>query len=115
MIFFLFHIEIEGICGWIIGGGGRAKGMLPPTHTPGPPLPTPMQSSHVRAELASLKLYPFILNVFLCFSTMQFSVSALIPVDVIPVRTEGKATLTLKESSKIAAADIFSSSVFRRK
>ena len=25
--FFLFHIEIEGKCGWIIGG---AKGMLPP-------------------------------------------------------------------------------------
>ena len=31
--FFLFHIEIEGKCGWIIGGGGRgegAKGMLAP-------------------------------------------------------------------------------------
>ena len=27
--FFLFHIEIEGKGGWIIGGGG-AKGMLPP-------------------------------------------------------------------------------------
>ena len=27
--FFPFHIEIEGKCGWIIGGGG-AKGMLPP-------------------------------------------------------------------------------------
>ena len=29
VIFFLFHIEFEGKCGWIIGGGG-AKGMLPP-------------------------------------------------------------------------------------
>ena len=34
MNFFLFHIEIEGKCGWIIGvgggggGGGGAKGML---------------------------------------------------------------------------------------
>ena len=34
--FFLFHIEIEGKCGWIIGGGGGgggeggAKGMLAP-------------------------------------------------------------------------------------
>ena len=30
--FFLFHIEIEEKCGWIIGVGGGAKGML------GPPL-----------------------------------------------------------------------------
>ena len=28
--FFLFHIEIEGKGGWIIWGGGGAKGMLPP-------------------------------------------------------------------------------------
>ena len=28
--FFRFHIEIEGKGGWIIGGGGGAKGMLPP-------------------------------------------------------------------------------------
>ena len=33
--FFLFHIEIEGKCGWIIGGGGGgggkgAKGMFAP-------------------------------------------------------------------------------------
>ena len=31
--FFLFHIEIEGKCWWIIGGkggGGGAKGMLAP-------------------------------------------------------------------------------------
>ena len=27
--FFLFHLEIEGTCGWIIRGGGGAKGMLP--------------------------------------------------------------------------------------
>ena len=45
--FFLFHIEIEGKCGWIIGG---PKGMLaPPLKLLGgawpplaPPLPTPM-------------------------------------------------------------------------
>ena len=29
--FFLFHIEIEGKCGWIIGGGGGgAKGIFAP-------------------------------------------------------------------------------------
>ena len=46
--FFLFHIEIEGKCGWIIGGGG--KGYVGPplkllgggAGPPGPPLPTPM-------------------------------------------------------------------------
>ena len=46
--FFLFHIEIEGKGGWIIGG---PKGMLPPLSNywppcppppPPPPLPTPM-------------------------------------------------------------------------
>ena len=45
--FFLFHIEIEGKCGWIIGG---AKGYVgPPSQIIGgawpplaPPLPTPM-------------------------------------------------------------------------
>ena len=44
MIFFLFHIEIEGKGGWIIGGGGP-KGMLAPLSNywgglpppPGPP------------------------------------------------------------------------------
>ena len=52
--FFLFHIEIEGKCGWIIGGGGGgAKGMLAPSlkllggggagPLPPPP-PTPMQT-----------------------------------------------------------------------
>ena len=53
--FFLFHIEIEGKCGWIIRGGGGegAKGMLAPLSnywgggpspppTP-PPLPMPMK------------------------------------------------------------------------
>ena len=49
--FFLFHIEIEGKGGWIIGGGG-AKGYVgPPSQIIGgggglaplaPPLPTPM-------------------------------------------------------------------------
>ena len=52
LCFFLFHIEIEGKCGWIIevgGGGGGAKGMLPPPlkllgglPPCAPPLPTPM-------------------------------------------------------------------------
>ena len=34
MIFFLFHIEIEDKCGWIIGaGGGGGKGYVgPPSH-----------------------------------------------------------------------------------
>ena len=48
VIFFLFHIEIEGKCGWIIGGGG-VKGYvgLPLSNYWGilprpPPLPTPM-------------------------------------------------------------------------
>ena len=46
--FFLFHIEIEGKGGWIIGG---PKGMLaPPSQIiggPGPTLPTPMNCSIV--------------------------------------------------------------------
>ena len=46
--FFLFHTEIEGKCGWIIG---RAKGYVAPhsnywggggSWPPAPPLPTPM-------------------------------------------------------------------------
>ena len=48
VIFSLFHIEIEGKCGWTIGGGGGggAKGMLPPSHINGgggggwPPAPS---------------------------------------------------------------------------
>ena len=28
--FILFHIEIEGKCGWIIGGGGGGKGYVGP-------------------------------------------------------------------------------------
>ena len=56
MIFFLFHIEIEGKGGWIIGGGGGGGqrvcwppsqiiggGACPPSLPP-PPLPTPMWS-----------------------------------------------------------------------
>ena len=38
VIFFLFHIEIEGKGGWIIGGGGGAKGMLAPLSTYWAPL-----------------------------------------------------------------------------
>ena len=49
--FFLFHIEIEGKCGWIIGvggGGGGGGGGWPPLKLlggPPPPthLPTPMK------------------------------------------------------------------------
>ena len=47
--FFLFHIEIEGKGGWIIGGGGGeggagAKGMLAPlsNYWGGGPLPPPL-------------------------------------------------------------------------
>ena len=53
--FFLFHIEIEGKCGWTIGGGGGGRkwyvgptvkllGGLPPPPPPppSPSLPTPM-------------------------------------------------------------------------
>ena len=53
--FFLFHIEIEGKCGWIIGGGGVAKGYVAPPPPPlsqiiggppcPPPLPTPMKET----------------------------------------------------------------------
>ena len=47
----MFHIEIEGKGGWIIGGGGGAKGMLAPLPNycgggglpPSPLPPTPMK------------------------------------------------------------------------
>ena len=43
--FFLFHIEIEGKCGWIIGGrgGGGGKGYVggPPLKLLGGPSPPP--------------------------------------------------------------------------
>ena len=44
VILFLFHIEIEGKGGWIIGEGGGGKGYVGPTSQiiPSPPLPTPM-------------------------------------------------------------------------
>ena len=59
---FLFHIEIEGKCGWIIGWGG-GKGYVPPSQIIGgrgcprspPPLPTPMSSI---AEKLGLNQYP---------------------------------------------------------
>ena len=46
--FFLFHIEIEGNCGWIIDGGGGGGGGLAPSQiigwaSPPPHLPTPMK------------------------------------------------------------------------
>ena len=66
MIFFLFHIEIEGKGGWIIGGGGGgAKGMLaplsnyqPPRPAP-PPLPTPMT---IISEQSLTKVQPTVLK-----------------------------------------------------
>ena len=42
MIFFLFHIEIEGKCGWIIVGGGCQSVCWTPSQIiggPGPPWP----------------------------------------------------------------------------
>ena len=69
--FFLFHTEIKGKCGWIIGGRG-AKGILPPPLSnywgppPGPPLPTPMSGIievrflFCKAQLVRTNfLYPF--------------------------------------------------------
>ena len=44
--FFLFHIEIEGKCGWIIKGGGVC--CPPPSQIIGgglPPLPMPLKRS----------------------------------------------------------------------
>ena len=63
MIYFLlFHIDIEGKCGWIVGGGGGGKGYvapsppkllggLPPPPLPPPPLPTPMSGSRTCREV----------------------------------------------------------------
>ena len=52
VIFFLFHIEIEGKYGWIIGwGGGGQRVCWPPSQIiggdlpPGPPFLTPMHPS----------------------------------------------------------------------
>ena len=58
VIFFLFHIEIEGNCGWIIGGckwvcwpplkllGRAGLPALPPPAPPPLPLTTPMNIFH---------------------------------------------------------------------
>ena len=50
--FFLFHIEIEGKCGWIIGGegGGGGKGYVggPPLKLLGGPSPPPL--FHIEIE-----------------------------------------------------------------
>ena len=72
MIYFLFHIEIEGKGGWIIGGGGGgAKGMLAPTLklldglTPlAPPLFLRLCTAHLLLALETLAL---------CESTMLFA------------------------------------------
>ena len=44
--FFLFHIEIEGTCGWIIGGPQSMLGACP---RPSPPLPMPMNQQNSEA------------------------------------------------------------------
>ena len=41
MIFFLFHIEIEGKGGWIIGGGGKGYVGPPPLKLLGGACPPP--------------------------------------------------------------------------
>ena len=49
--FFLFHIEIEGKCGWIIGGGGKGYVAPPPSQIIGgeacPPPGPPSSYAHV--------------------------------------------------------------------
>ena len=75
LLFFLFHIKIEGKCGWIIGGG--AKGMLapplkllgggacPPPPPPPPPLPTPMQTvTTLRDPSVLLSYYTILMLTF---------------------------------------------------
>ena len=57
--FFLIHIEIEGICGWIIGGG--AKGYVAPLSNywggggggggAGPPAPPPLPTLMQRTRV----------------------------------------------------------------
>ena len=71
VIFFLFHIEIEGKGGWIIGGGGGGgKGYVAPPlpnywgawpPLPPPPLPTPM----IAIQIRYLTRKPQIGNIFL--------------------------------------------------
>ena len=42
LCFFLFHIEIERKCGWIIGGGGGGQRVCwPPSQIIGRPAPPP--------------------------------------------------------------------------
>ena len=56
MIFFLFHIEIEGKGGWIIGGGGDKEYVGPPSEIiggPGPPAPPPPSSYAYEKDVKS--------------------------------------------------------------
>ena len=85
--FFLFHIEIEGNCGWIIGGGGGGGGGggvdplsnywvgSPPT--PHPHLPTPMK--HLNNKTMDTKhrqtphLPPLFLRLWSTWTTKQLT------------------------------------------
>ena len=51
--FFLFHIEIDGKCGWIIGGWGGKGYVGPPLKILGAWLPTPMPLPKCVDELTS--------------------------------------------------------------
>ena len=58
--FFLFHIEIEGKCGWIIGGGGEGgggKGYVGPSQIirGGLPPPLPMPMKHLNNKTMDTK------------------------------------------------------------
>ena len=58
--FFLFHIEIEGKCEWIIGGGGGGGGkgyVGPPLKLLGgpPPPPLPMPMKHLNNKTMDTK------------------------------------------------------------
>ena len=59
--FFLFHIEIEGKGGWIIGGGGQRVCCPPPLKLLGgggwPPLAPPLRTPMAFFSVSSLSLF----------------------------------------------------------